>query len=274
MAPSKRKIDFPDDRLPFPTRPMSPEEVFGVLRTMQLAQGRESAARWTNATTIAQAFGFLGRLPAAAVFDLADGLNEFFGTEISEEAYEAARCPAKTRTLGDLCRLIAVHAVLPRIEPRTPQSALDVVFAILSSAGAEIPAAGASSSLTPSLRKYRRVFENQIVKLGCGRVPPPVVEYPRALGRLGLVVIPLFVASCMVGLVSGILTAASLIAHDIGVWVFMWCWGTAMACMLPMLLSIWLSYALGYARPRLEGLETFSDLARAIVGDPNGSRGR
>ena len=94
-----------------------------------------------------------------------------------------------------------------------------------------------------------------------------MIEFPRALDRFGRVAIPLFIASIVVGVVSGVLGACSLIAHETGVVVFIWCWGSAMACGLPMMLFLWLSYALGYARFRLEGLETFGELARAIVGE-------
>ena len=247
-----------------PTRSMSPEEVLDVLIARS---GRlySSAARWTNETTIVRAFGLFGCLPSEG--DVLDGLNEVFATEISEKDFSAAVRPARKKTLGELCQLISMHALVPRIEPWTSESALQVIFAILLNARAEIPAAGPAAALEPYLRKHYKVFENQIVKLGGGRVPPPTIKYPRAIGRFARLALLMFIASCGIGALSVSLADGSLIDHDVSVSVFLWCCCIAMASIGFMMAALGMAYAFGYAKPLLPGLETFGDLASAVVGE-------
>ena len=48
-----------------------------------------------------------------------DGFNVIFGTAIPAHAWKAVLEPARECTLGDVCELVARHAVTPVIEPVT-----------------------------------------------------------------------------------------------------------------------------------------------------------
>jgi hypothetical protein len=122
-----------------------------------------------------------------------------------------------------------------------------------------------TDDLEPYLRRHRRAFENEIVRLGCGQVPVPSVEYPGWVGRVCRVGTPVFVVAILTALLFGLLGSVRPGLDHVTVPVFLACWAVGAVTMVGMLLALWLSYQLGSTRVRLGGLRTFGELAEAVV---------
>ncbi|HEV2292924.1 MAG TPA: hypothetical protein VGR35_03660 [Tepidisphaeraceae bacterium] len=171
-------------------RPMTSDEVFVALVVFARASnGVEpllgeslpvaDATRDSPAKCVAVEFG------NGLWADAGNGLNELFGTSIAREQWRAAFKPARSRTIGAICDLIAQHAKVPVIEPvivfgdrSLAAGAFLVVRRIFADAGADVSNFRPSSPLTPYLRDKCGNVLPHLMRVAPGRIPTPAVDAP------------------------------------------------------------------------------------------------
>jgi hypothetical protein len=183
-------------------------------------------------------------------------LNKWFWVNIGEREWMRVLTPAKKRTLGEICDLIAAYGIKREIEAVTVMGcrcrkagAFLAVREILAKAGADV------SELHPTSRieDYSRLFHadvfNQLVRLAPGQLP----TVQREGGILGAYAISIFV--CGVLCYAAILLGDSAVANRLLI--------TTLALLL--LTLIWGS--IHQPRMRLGWVRTFRDLSRVLVGE-------
>src|SRR6186713_1395973 len=106
------------DDYQIPTRPMTPDDVLAVIVKLSRHALRDECLQQLSFATTLREWDLM-------MFDeldvplLGKNLNEFFATNIPAVEWAAALAPPQSRTLGDLCNLVASRARIPYIEPVT-----------------------------------------------------------------------------------------------------------------------------------------------------------
>ena len=164
-----------------------------------------------------------------------------------------------------MCHLLAAHAEIPIIEPRTPEQVLEIIGSLLVGAGSRLVTPSMATPLEPYLRKHRKLFERDLVRLGAGRVPVPTIQYPAYIIVLGRLASLMFIATCLLGITSAVLGSAEFLSNDLSGKLFVSCVGAGAVSLASILLLCGLSYWRGQAKPRLGSLETFGDLVQTLL---------
>jgi hypothetical protein len=140
---------------------------------------------------------------------LAKAMNKGFGVEIPLGAWREVLEPAKQRTVGGVCDLLAAHARLPRVRPaevlgRTCVEAgvFLTVKSLLAEAGADVSEVAPSTELRLYARAYAGVFLGKVSMLAPGRLPGVVMRYSRK-AVWGVLAAMVLVPEVVVGVTSG-----------------------------------------------------------------------
>ena len=185
--------------------------------------------------------------------------NEVWEIDRPEAEWFAVLEPAGHRRLGEVCALIAAHATRPHVRPACllgkecgSAGAFLTVRWLLHRAGASVAGLKPSSPLGPYARHYPGVFLGPIARLAPGALPPVTIRTPvhdRAI--------------------SGIMLALLyILGGGIIGWALLWFFG-ALLFAASYATTWYAAKRLAPASVEFEGLDTFSELARAL----NSSRG-
>jgi hypothetical protein len=244
--------------------PASPDYVLEVLRdshrhqcsydpeadlSVELSFGSR-VAEWRNACDL------------VGTKKLGEALNEIWGLAISPAEWEAVLEPAKTRTLRDVCGLIASQAHRTRVlsaghfgASSRSAGAFLAIRSLLVRAGAD------PSAITPSLpiaevaRRFPQVFLGPVSMLAPGRLPTVVIKTPAynaALVTFGLAVM-------------------GLLGLGVARWFGFADWYPAVAAALAIVAALgyfgtWIAArAVGPSEVRFGTISTFRDLSEAIA---------
>ena len=163
---------------------MTRDDAFALLIEMSRhAIAEESLTELSSETTIAQWQVMM--IDDLDVRELGKYFNASFGTHLPLEAWREATEPMKTRTLGDLCELIAGRGLMPVIEPVTVMGdcslaagAFLVVRRILCDAGVDVSNLRPSSPIGPYLRQRCGDVMWKLRLLSPGRLSDFYVDSP------------------------------------------------------------------------------------------------
>jgi hypothetical protein len=234
-------------------RPMSEDEVFAVLIRMGDGELNPFALELTPESTVHQ---WRQECELGSWRTISNALNDFFRIHVREQEWRAALVPPKRRTMGDVCALVARHAMTPAIEPVTilgATSASAGAFLALRAAmlncGIDVSDLRPSTPVEPYLRRHARLVLTELTKLAPTRVPQVQNDLP----------------------MSGALLLASF-ACGIGSWALsalQFSRGT-----IPLALTSAALFLIGLTlnrirepRVRLANVRTFKDLSRILAGE-------
>jgi hypothetical protein len=245
------------DEYQIPTRLMTSDEVFAALvqftRDGMGESSLDSCTRASSAKILVAEFGY-GWFWA----DAADNLNAIFQIDLPRTAWREVLVPARTKTLGGVCDLIARHASVPSIEPvivlgdhSLSAGAFLVIRRILADRGVDVSELRPSSALRLYLPKYLDVLFAELVRAAPCRVPCPAIDAP-VHDAIGLA-----------GFVSGAVVAAS---QCLGLGAALTAWATA-ASILLFLAKLICCETIKPREIRLGDARTFADLARVLAGE-------
>lgn len=244
--------------------PGSPDYVLEVLRdshrhqcsfdpeadpSVELSFG-SSVAEWRNACDL------LGTKK------LAEALNEIWDLTIPPSEWETVLEPAKSRTLRDVCGLIASRAQQTRMlnaghfgASSRSAGAFLAIRSLLLRAGADPSAIKPSLPIAELARQFPQVFLGPIARLAPGRLPTVVIRTPMynaAVATFGL------------GLVG-------LLGLSLAKWLGFAAWHSSLVAMFAIVAGIgylgtWIAARwVGPAAVRFGDITTFRDLAEIIA---------
>ena len=172
------------DDYQIPTRPMTPDDVFAVLVELsRFAVQDEFLQQLSFQTTLRE--WDLAMIDDLELPNLGKNLNDFFGIDVSAAQWKAALGTVESATLGDMCNLIAKHALMPCIEPVTVMG--DRSFAagaflamrrVLQDAGVDVADLRPSSPIGPYLRERWGEIVWRLRMLAPGRLEAVTVDAP------------------------------------------------------------------------------------------------
>jgi hypothetical protein len=117
--------------------------------------------------------------------DAGNRLNELFGVSLDREAWRGAFKPKRSRTVGNVCDLIARHAKVPMIEPvvvlgdrSLAAGAFLVLRRIFADAGVDVSTLRPSSPLRPYLRRNFGAVLPQLLRVAPRDLPHVTVDAP------------------------------------------------------------------------------------------------
>lgn len=249
--------------------PASPDYILEVLRdshrhqcsfdpeadpTVTLSFG-SSVAEWRNACDL------LGPKK------LAEALNDIWGLTIPPSEWQTVLEPAKTRTLRDVCGLIASQAQKTRVlnaghfgTSSRAAGAFLAIRSLLLRAGADPSAIRPSLPIADVARRFPRVFLGPISRLAPGRLPTVLIRTPAYNAGM---------ATFSLGLVG-------LFGLSMARWFGLADWYPTLAAIFAVVaglgyLAIWIAARLiGPAAVRFANVVTFRDLAEVIAAEgPN-----
>jgi hypothetical protein len=248
----------PYDDYQIPTRLMTAEDAFAViLEMMRHVTPPEALNALSFDTAIVE---WECDMIEAGDISIPDGFNGIFGTTLPAETWQAALEPARERTLGDVCRLVAGHAVVPVIEPVTVMGdhshaagAFLAVRRILADEGVDVSDLRPSSPIGPYLREKWPGIVARLKRLAPGRLPPTSVVAPAHV-------------TCGIGVV------ASYIVMMLGLFLRRWLpLNLALAgavCFVGFLISAFmLERWVKPADVRIGATRSFRDLCEVLVGE-------
>jgi len=164
-----------------PMSPMTPDDVLAVLIDVQRLAGCVAPAETAAISSATTVCDWMQAFDSDDWRAIAEWFNEIFEISIELDQWRRALRPARQRTLGDLCQLIAAHAVGPRIEPIlvfgqhcSTAAAFLAVREVLHRDGADTADLRPSSMLEPYVHHLRGNSFWQLARLAPGRVPPMV----------------------------------------------------------------------------------------------------
>ncbi len=201
---------------------------------------------------------------------LAEALNDIWGLTIPLSEWQTVLEPAKTRTLRDVCGLIASQTERTRvlnaghfgISSRSAGAFL-AIRSLLLRAGADPSAIRPSVPIAEVAKRFPQVFLGPISRLAPGRLPTVVIRTPAynaAMAAFGLGLVGLFGLS-------------------LARWFGFSGWYPALAATFAIVaglgyLGTWVAARLiGPAEIRFGTVVTFRDLAEVIGADGVGERG-
>ena len=174
---------MPYDDYQIPTRPMTADDAFATI--LELMRHDTAPAELNALSFDTSIFEWEIAIIEAGDISIPDGFNAMFGTALPAEAWRAVLEPARQRTLGDVCRLVAGNTVVPVIEPvavmgdrSRAAGAFLAVRRILREEGVDVSDLRPSSPLTPYLRDRWPGIVARLRRLAPGRLPPARVEAP------------------------------------------------------------------------------------------------
>jgi hypothetical protein len=211
-----------------------------------------SVAEWRNACDL------------VGTKKLAEALNEAWGLAIGPAEWEAVLEPAKTRTLRDVCGLIASHAQRTTVlsaghfgASSKSAGAFLAIRSLLVRAGADPSAIRPSLPIAEVVRRFPQVFLGPISRLAPGRLPTVVIKTPAynaALVTFGLAVMGLIGLSLarwfgFADLYPTVAAALAIVAAlgYLGTWIA--------------------ARSVGPSEVRFGTIRTFRDLSEAIAAD-------
>lgn len=116
---------------------------------------------------------------------LGHAMNEGWGTSFTNAQWRSALVPAKSKTLGNVCNLIATEATSPTIRPITlfdrpcrPAAAFLTIRSLLNDAGADVSSIGPSTLLDDFTKNYLLTFLGPISRLTPGAIPNVKIHNP------------------------------------------------------------------------------------------------
>ena len=190
--------------------------------------------------------------------ELATAYNQLFQIECSPPEWKTVLVPAKERTLGDVCELLACHARIPRVREVKifgaeclHAGAILTIRALLQEAGANCREITPSTPIAGYARRYFQVFLGPISWLAPGALPPvKTVSLGYDLAIAGMIFA--LVMALAGAFLSEFFLSAWLIFAGISLFVF--------CCALTWFVAETLT------RVEFGELKTFRDLASAIAG--------
>jgi hypothetical protein len=218
-----------------------------------------SVAEWRNACDL------------VGTKKLAEALNEVWGVAIAPAEWEAVLEPAKTRTLRDVCGLIASHAQRTTVlsaghfgASSKSAGAFLAIRSLLVRAGADPSAIRPSLPIAEVVRRFPQVFLGPISRLAPGRLPTVAIKtaaYKAALMMFAVALIGLIALSLArwLGLAGSYPTLAAALAIVAALGYL----GTWIAARL-----------VGPTEVRFGTIVTFRDLAEAIAAEGERSEAR
>jgi hypothetical protein len=175
------------DDFQIPTCPLTPDDVFAVIVELSRHALPDDVLQQISFATTLREWDLM-MFDELDVPQLGKNLNEFFDMDIPASQWAEALAPSQSRTLGDLCNLVAVHARIPCIEPVTVMGdrshaagAFLVLRRILQDAGIDVSDLRPSSPIGPYLRERWNEIVLKLRVLAPGRLPPVVVDAPAHL---------------------------------------------------------------------------------------------
>lgn len=239
--------------------PVSPEYVLAVIidehrQSSQLDPEVDESVDLKFNTTVAEWRYACDLIPAKA---LGRVLNEQWSIKCSDREWREVLEPPETKTLWDVCTLIAGHATRPRLSPTrllASNCSSTAVFREIQHALKEAGCRDAyairpSTPLDEYLREYMDVFLGSVSRLGPGRLPLVHVEnQPRTA---------IFYTFVLAGLMMLVGTGMQ--------WAGLTVFG-ALLCLVCLLLLLALS-GMKPSRVEFGQLRTFRDLVIALTDD-------
>ena len=203
-----------------------------------------SVAKWRNAWDLVDADS------------LGVALNEFWEMAVPEEAWRSVLEPPQSRSLRDVCDLVAANARKFLLQPAgafgakcEAADAFLAVRALLVRAGAPGSAIRPSAPIEDLARQFPAIFFGPISHLAPGRLPTVVIRTPwhtLAVSVVGL---------GLLGVIAG-----SFINSRLAAWSF----GLAALAYV----GTWITVRLRPAEVRFGTIKTFRDLAELIASAP------
>lgn len=184
---------------------------------------------------------------------LGRALNKDWAVSISDRAWQRALEPSSSRTLQDVCTLIARHATRPLVRPARLLSsncatagAFLTVRSLLRDAGAPSEDIKPSTPLAPYTRRYPDVFLTSVKRLSPGTFPAVRIDRP---------VQSVALTAFLVGWLMVVLGSSNELRLA----------GAAVSLVAFLVLCLAARFV-SPSRVGLGDLRTFSDLARSICG--------
>lgn len=189
--------------------------------------------------------------------ELGIALNEIWGIDVPADVWRVTLAPAGSRTLRDVCVLIASRAERTLLSPAgylggscSAAGAFLAIRALLLRAGAPPSSIRPSAPIADAARTYPGLFLGRISRLSPGRLPTVAMRHPLYWAALVAFIVGLVGAAALSGSYPTLSVAAALVA-GIG-WAGSW-------------------FAARVLRPadvRFGGIVTFRDLAETIAVEP------
>ena len=176
-----------NDLDPMDTVPATPEYVLSVLREWhRRAVGYESEVDADSDLSAESTVDFwLDESDFSGWNDVGRWQNDVWKIRCTDEEWRAVLKPARKRTVGGVCDLIARHATRRKLRPARllgreclPAGAFLAVRTLLSEAGADVEDLAPSTPLAEWTRRHLNVFLWPIANLAPGALPPVRVRYP------------------------------------------------------------------------------------------------
>jgi hypothetical protein len=237
-------------------RPMTSDEVFVLLGATIAASPwvkLDDISRDTPVHTLLEACDLDGS-PAAST-----ALNAWFSIALPQEVWETVLPPPKTRTLGEVCDLVARHATTPVIEPvnvmgdrSLAAGAFLAIRRILADAGVNVVDLRPSSPLDPYLREHADRVLPRLWRFSPPGACPVQVDQP--LVNVAGIGLPIVWVMAIVAWCAGLSTWQFNLAAGAAAaifWYLAWLGGSVMK----------------RAAVRFGDARTFRDLARIIAGE-------
>ena len=211
----------------------------------------------SEATTIAEWREACDLLPWR---QLANAYNDLFQIECSSEEWKTVLEPPKERTLGDVCRLLAQYAQVPKVKAVSilgsdclSGGAFLTIRSLLKDAGANHREIAPSTPLADYTRRYLDVFLGPIAGLAPGALPPVKVQH-RA-HDLAIFGILLSIAASVIGVILDAIFSSP--------WLMIIAFCLLAVCYV---VSWIVALFLKPCRVEFGQLKTFRDLANLIAG--------
>ena len=247
------------DELPEPfVVPIAADEVFLAVRKIAMLDDPEVCL--SPDTTIQELFSRMSWFEDTR--EMVSVLQSLFGVRFSKAQWREVLKPAKSRTLGDVCQLVATRATRMKVVPYSilgrdclPAGAFCLVRSTLKAAGANVATFSPSSPLEPYLRDHTTIFQVDLQRSTLLELPYLKIWHP-VFARTGwfVLILAAIIAVCIL-----------LLNRGVGLVTLTW---VAISCLAAP--AIWLIVGSlvpkRFCRYSLGALVTVRDVCVAIAG--------
>ncbi len=258
---------------PLPQRSMTAEEVLAVFRDEHQvffgASGEDPDTLINFDMTVSDWRYELELLPWKR---LGRALNGQFQIQLSVRQWKTVMVPGRSRTLREVCELIASQAKIPEMRsvtvlgrPCRPAGAFLALREGMRLAGLNVTKLRPSTPLAPLLKEHFAEIIPEVIKLAPGRLPPLISKRTLADRLLTYLVFWPLVAGLLTGIVGcgglwclpGPLAAVAGYCAVVGWTVFL----------VEMILALLLGVFLPTTTPEFKNLHDLRDLCYAMLGE-------